>query len=50
MPVSQAPELLRLLWIERITQAHLMPTLDNVANAVKMKLRLIGALEKWDLE
>lgn len=50
MPVSQAPELLRLLWIERITQAHLMPTLDNVASAVKMKLRLIGALEKWDME
>jgi hypothetical protein len=38
LPAAQAPELLRLLWLERITKAHLMPTLDSVADAVKMKL------------
>lgn len=42
LPVSQAPELVRLLWLERTTQAHLMPTLDNVAQAVVTKIRLAG--------
>lgn len=40
LPTTEAPELLRLLWLERITKAHLMPTLDNVAGAVKMMLDL----------
>lgn len=30
LPVREAGTLLRLLWIERITKAHLMPTFDNV--------------------
>lgn len=38
LPVSETPELLRLLWIERVTEAHLMPTLDHVASAVKTKI------------
>lgn len=39
LPISEAPELLRLLWIENITRAHLMPTMDNVATALKAKWR-----------
>jgi hypothetical protein len=42
LPVSQAPELLRLLWLERVTHAHLMPSLDHVAQAVQTKIRLAG--------
>lgn len=42
LPVSETPKLLRLLWIERVTEAHLMPTLDHVASAVKKKMELIG--------
>ena len=30
-PASSAPDILRILFYERITPAHLMPTLDNVA-------------------
>lgn len=45
LPAAQAPELLRLLWLERVTQAHLMPTLDSVAGAVKIRLRLTGLLK-----
>lgn len=41
LPVSETPELLRLLWLERITGAHLMPTLDNVATAVHQKAKII---------
>ena len=33
-PVEQARDILRLLFFERITPAHLMPTLDNVAETV----------------
>lgn|GEM_PF-1497357 len=43
LPVSETSELLRLLWIERVTEAHLMPTLDHVASAVKKKIELIGS-------
>jgi hypothetical protein len=42
LPVSQTPELLRLLWLERVTQAHLMPTLDYVAQAAMTKARIAG--------
>lgn len=42
LPVSEAPQLIRLLWLERVTQAHLMPTLDNVAEAVKTRLKWSG--------
>lgn len=40
LSVTEAPELLRLLWLERMTQAHLMPTLDNVAHTVITRIRL----------
>lgn len=33
-PATECHELLHLLWIEEMTQAHLMPTLDNVARSV----------------
>jgi hypothetical protein len=35
LPKSQAPRLRQLLWAERISKAHLMPTLDNVTQALK---------------
>ncbi len=34
LPVSEAPDLRRLLWRKRISLAHLMPTHDNVARTV----------------
>ncbi len=46
LPISEVPELLRLLWLDRVTQAHLMPTLDNVAEAINEKLRLTGVLRR----
>lgn len=38
LPVSQVPALKRLLWLERVSLAHLMPTHDNVART---------AIEAW---
>lgn len=38
LPISEAGELLRLLWLEGISRAHLMPTLDNVALALKSQM------------
>ena len=35
LPHREVPELLRLLWVEKISRAHLMPTLDNVSGALK---------------
>lgn len=40
LPVSEAPALLALLWRERITRAHLMPTFDNVAESLRMRVAL----------
>jgi hypothetical protein len=40
LPAEEREELLRLLWRERITEAHMMPTLDNRASALKVKWRL----------
>jgi hypothetical protein len=34
---SQASDVLRLLWREGVSHAHLMPTLDNVTRALEMK-------------
>lgn len=34
LPYSQVGELLRLLWLRRVSRAHLMPTLDNVSQAL----------------
>ncbi len=42
LPITEAGELLRLLWLERMTEAHLMPTLDHVVEALKVKWRLVG--------
>ena len=35
LPRSQGPALRRLLWAEDISRAHLMPTLDNIREALK---------------
>ena len=40
LPREQAPQVAKLLWRERISRAHLMPTLDNVA-------RSLWTSEKW---
>lgn len=39
LPVTEAPELLRMLAAEGISRAHLMPTLDNVARTVRQNWR-----------
>ncbi len=41
LPVEQAPELIRMLFLERVTKAHLMPTLDNVAQTIKDKWQFV---------
>ena len=41
-PWALAPEILRILFYERITPAHLMPTLDNVADTVIYYQKLFG--------
>lgn len=40
LPIEQAQELMRLLHLERVSHAHLMPTLDHVAEAVNVKFSL----------
>ena len=40
LPASQAPRLLRLLWRERISLAHLMPSYDHIAQSL---------MPYWDL-
>jgi FRG domain len=37
LPVAEVGELLRLLWLEGISRAHLMPTYDNVTRALQTK-------------
>lgn len=37
LPTNECDELLRLLWLENISIAHLMPTVDNVVQALKSK-------------
>lgn len=39
LPRGQAEELLRLLLIERVSRAHLMPTYDNVTRTMRMRWR-----------
>jgi hypothetical protein len=41
MPISEAEELIRILYVEKVTKAHLMPTLDNVAQTIVNKWRAI---------
>lgn len=40
LPISEGPALLALLWRERLTKAHLMPTFDNIARSLRMKVML----------
>jgi hypothetical protein len=44
LPASEAPDLLRLLWREKVSPAHLMPTFDNVTRALAVKSTLFTAL------
>jgi hypothetical protein len=44
LPASQCQYLLRLLWRERISPAHLMPTYDNIAQALPLYWRLLDDL------
>ncbi|MCL4247535.1 MAG: FRG domain-containing protein [Anaerolineae bacterium] len=37
LPVSELAELSRILWLKRVTIAHMMPTLDNVITALNAK-------------
>ncbi len=39
LPIDQARSLLRLLWAEKITLAHIMPSLDNVVTALQERWR-----------
>lgn len=39
LPVSEVGELLRLLWLEGVSKAHLMPTYDNITAALLTKWR-----------
>ena len=39
LPAAEAVELLKLLWRERVTPAHLMPTFDHVTMAVQQRVR-----------
>lgn len=49
VPFSEAAEVIRLLYLEQITRAHLMPTLDNVAQTIKDKWQIaIPALNTLD--
>lgn len=45
IPRSESAEILRLLSYENVTVAHIMPTYDNVVNAIQ-ELRKLG-LHKW---
>ncbi len=44
LPASEAPELMRLLHLEGVTRASLMPTLDNVAQTLNLRGRLTSHL------
>lgn len=37
LPATEAPRLLKLLWRERVSRAHLMPTFDNVAKTARLR-------------
>lgn len=42
LPISEAVNALKLLMLEGITRAHLMPTWDNVASTLKLQQKLMG--------
>jgi hypothetical protein len=39
LPSTEVLPLLKLLWRERVTPAHLMPTFDNISRAIKLELQ-----------
>lgn len=41
LPINEVPELTRLLWLKRVTKAHMMPNIDNVAKALLVKWKYI---------
>ncbi len=41
LDAKEAPELLRLLWLEGVSRAHLMPTVDNVTTSLELKFKLL---------
>ncbi len=50
IPKACAPEILRVLWRRRISRAHLMPSLQNVAAAISQRWKLESEGEPWTLE
>lgn len=48
LPIAEVETLLKLLWIEGVTRAHLMPTYDNMVTALKDKWRSISESRKHD--
>ncbi|RDV10357.1 FRG domain-containing protein [Pontibacter diazotrophicus] len=40
LPTSEAIDILRLLWREKVSPAHLMPTFDNITRALEMQIEL----------
>lgn len=40
LPASEALDLLQLLWREKVSPAHLMPTFDNITRALEMQIKL----------
>jgi len=44
LTATEAPRLLRLLWRERVSIAHLMPTYDNIAQALPIYWKLCEEL------
>lgn len=50
LPYRKVTELLRLLFLERVTHAHLMPTLDHVAEAINALPGIDGHKSYRDFE
>lgn len=45
LPASEVPELLRILWLKRVTKAHMMPILENVVHSVTLHIEHLLATE-----
>jgi hypothetical protein len=45
LPVTQVPDLLRRLWLKRVTKAHMMPVMDNIVASLETqwKSKFLGA-------
>lgn len=50
LPFSEAKALLRALYHEGISPAHLMPSLENVEHTLRYRVKLFGAADKGPLE